>query len=417
MLNLKKLTILNVFLCALAFSEDIPNTLILDNPKKSVSTVETMKNREKAELKLNIKKVSSFDIDGYVNKNKKLISFIIEDLTAEDGFYLVENKEIFNEQTRKLKDYSNAYEIEKTDYIGKNVTFKYNILPKEFYLVKYNSKTKELKKLYKWQEQEAKYIDTQSGNLLFSFTENYKPFDIVEFSPNKISNTKGNLEIKNGNYLKIDPISSKEVVVKNGKGEILETIPLKTGSGFVKLDESKKGLILENGSSILNLGVGFRNNEVFLQVKGTTDSTKEYPMILEVVSLDESVQVYSVNIKPAQYALKILSNSLNLDFSNSEKNLNETEGKEEKELISKSEILIDSKDLNIKVEFINNGVIKLKNGENILTGKLEAQLDNSSSKGKIKTIQVIGKVNKEDVKNMPDGEYRGSTELIIVVDS
>ena len=105
---------------------------------------------------------------------------------------------------------------------------------------------------------------------------------------------------------------------------------------------------------------------------------------------------------------------MNLDFNNSAKVFNETETME---LISKSEILIDSKDLNIKVDFINNGVIKLKNGENILNGKLEAQLDNTLSKGKIKTIEVIGKVKKEDIKNMPDGEYIGSTELIITVDS
>ncbi|MGL5725250.1 hypothetical protein, partial [Cetobacterium sp.] len=325
-----------------------------------------------------------------------------------------ENKEFFNEHTKKIKDYSSSYQIEKTDYINKVITFKYNSLPKELYLIKYDSKTKKLKKLYKWQEQYAKYIDSQKGNLLFTFTEEYKPFEIVSFSLNRVVNTKGNLEIKNGSYLRVDPLSTKEVVVKNSKGEILDTITLKNGNGFSKLDDSKKGIILENGSSILNFGVGFRNNEILLQVKGTTDSTKEYPMIFEVINLDETIETYNINIKPAQYALKILTNSLNLDFSNSPKILNESETSE---IISTSEILIDSKDLNIKVNFVNNGVVKLKNGENILNGVLEAQLDNSLSKGKIKTIQVTGKVKKEDIKNMPDGDYIGSTELIIVVDS
>lgn len=414
MLNLKRIITFNIFLCALTFSEEIPNTLILDNPNRPVTTAETIKKKEKAELNLNIKKVSSYDIDGYVNKNRKLISFVLDELLVEDGFYVAENKEIFNEHTKKVKDYSSSYEIEKTDYINKVITFKYDSLPKELYLIKYDSKTKELKKLYKWQEQYAKYIDSQKGNLLFAFTEEYKPFEIVSFSLNRVVNTKGNLEIKNGSYLRVDPLSTKEVVVKNSKGEILDTITLKNGNGFSKLDDSKKGIILENGSSILNFGVGFRNNEILLQVKGTTDSTKEYPMIFEVINLDETIETYNINIKPAQYALKILTNSLNLDFSNSPKILNESETSE---IISTSEILIDSKDLNIKVNFVNNGVVKLKNGENILNGVLEAQLDNSLSKGKIKTIQVTGKVKKEDIKNMPDGDYIGSTELIIVVDS
>lgn len=414
MLNLKKILTFNIFLCTLIFSEEIPNTLILDNPSRPTTIAETIKKKEKAELNLNIKKVSSYDIDGYVNKNRKLISFVLDELLVEDSFYVAENKEIFNEHTKKVKDYSSSYEIEKTDYINKVITFKYNSLSKELYLIKYDSKTKELKKLYKWQEQYTKYIDSQKGNLLFSFTEEYKPFEIISFSLNRVINTKGSLEIKNGSYLRIDPLSTKEVIIKNSKGEILDTITLKNGSGFSKLDDSKKGIILENGSSILNFGVGFRNNEILLQVKGTTDSIKEYPMIFEVINLDETIETYNINIKPAQYALKILTNSLNLDFSNSSKTFNETEVSE---IISTSEILIDSKDLNIKVNFINNGVVKLKNGENILNGVLEAQLDDSLSKGKIKTVQVTGKVKKEDIKNMPDGDYIGSTELIIVVDS
>lgn len=411
---LELIMIFNIFLFSLTFSEDIPNTLILDNPKKPVSTIKTIKKKEKAELNLNIKKISSFNLNGYINRDKKLISFVLDELVLEDNFYLTDTKEIFDERTKKVKDYSNIYELEKTDYLNKAVTFKYNNLPKELYLVKYDSKTKELKKLYKWQEEYTEYIDTQRGNLKFTFTEDYKPFEIISFSLNKIANTKGVLEIKNGSYLKIDPILSKEVIIKNDKGENLGTITLKNGNGFFKLDESKKGLILERGSSILNFGIGFKNNEILLQIKGTTDSTKEYPLSFEVVNLDGTIQNYSANIKPAQYAFKILTNSLNLDFNNSKEALNEAEIDE---LISKSEILIDSKDLNLEVQFINNGVIKLKNGENILNGKIEAQLENSLSQEKIKTIKVIGKVNKKDIKNMPDGDYIGSTELIIIVDS
>lgn len=414
MLNLKKILTFKIVLCASIFCEDIPNTFILNNPNRPVTMTETIKKKEKAELNLNIKKISSHNIDGYVNKNKKLISFMLDEILPEDNFFLTDNKEIFNEHTRKVKDYSTLYDIEKIDYINKAITFKYKILPKEFYLVKYDSKTKNLKKLYKSEEQYIKYINFDSGNILFSFTEEYKPFEIVNFSINRSTNTKGYLEIRNGNYLNIDPLLSKEVLIRNSKGELLETISLKNGNGSSKLDDSKKGLILENSSSFLNFGIGFKNNEVLLQIKGTNDSSKEYPLNFEVVNLDNSVQTYNINIKPAQYALKILTNSLNLDFSNSQKTFNENEYAD---LISKTEILVDSKDLNIKVNFINNGVVKLKNGENILNGKLEAKFDNTLSKDKIKTIEVTGKIKKEDAKDMPDGDYIGSTELIIIVDS
>lgn len=414
MLNLKKFFILNAVLHVLTFSEEISNTLILDNPNRPVTKTKTIKKKEKAELNINVKKISSYNIDGYVNKNKKLISFLLDEILIEDTFFLVDNKEIFNEYTRKVKDYLNFYELEKVDYNNKFITFKYNSLPKELYLVKYNSKTKDLKKLYKWQEQSTKYINLHSGNILFSFTEEYKPFEIISFSLKKSANKKGNLEIKNGNYLKIDSLLAKKVIIKNNKGVILDTISLKNGNGFSKLDESKKGIILENGSSILNFGIGFRDNEILLQIKGTTDSSKEYPMTFEVINLDETIESYNINIKPAQYGLKILNNSLNLNFNNSPKILNDNEVSE---LISESKILIDSKDLNIKVNFVNNGVIKLKNGKNILNAKLDAQLENKLSKDQIKVIQVTGKIKKEDIKNIPDGDYVGSTELIIVVDS
>ncbi|MGL5122603.1 MAG: hypothetical protein ACRC6K_00335 [Fusobacteriaceae bacterium] len=417
MFDLRKIIILNIFLYILSFSNVISNTIILNNPGKQVTTMETIKKKEKADLNLNILKVSSFEIEGYVNRSEKLIHFVLDELVIEDDFYLAENKDIFKGDTRKVKSYLSFYEIEKTDYNNKVITFHYSSLPKELYLIKYDSKTKVLKKLYKWEEKDIKYIDFQKGKLIFSFTEDYNIFEIISFSFNNIINQKGSLEIKSGNFIEIDPILTKEVIIKNDNGKILETISLKNGSGFLKLDNSKKGIILENGSQILNFGVGFRNNEILLQIKGTTDSSKEYLMTFEVVNLDETSGIYNISVKPAQYSLKILSNSINFDFNKPDKSLTELEETEETELISESEISIESKDLNIKVAFINNGVISLKNGENILNGKLEAQLDNNSTKGNIKTLRVIGRVNKKDIKNVPDGDYIGTTELIIDIDS
>lgn len=414
MLNLKKILVFNIVICSLVFSEEIQNTLILDNPDRPVTTVETMKKRDKAELNLSIKKISSFSIDGYINKKNRLISFYLDELGLEDNFFLVSNKEFYNLETKKIKEHLSDYEIEKIDYTNKIIVFKYDVLPKELYLVKYDKKSKNLKKLYTWQERDAKYIDTQNGDFQILFTENYKPFEIVRFSLNNKNSPKGELVIRNGSYLKIDSHLAKEISIRNRSGVTIETISLKNGKGSFGLDESKRGLILENGSSILNLGIGFKNDEILLQIKGTTDSSKEYILGLNIFNLDGSIQTYNVGIRPAQYSFKILSNTLNFEFNNTLKESKETQNPD---LISKGEIVIDSKDLNIKVGLKNNGLFKLRSGENILNGKLEIFQNNELSKNRIKTYQVIGKVNKREANSMPDGNYTGDIELIIVIDS
>lgn len=407
---------MNLLFTTLTIANEVPNTLIIDNPNRPVSTTETFKKRERAEFDLNIKKISTFDVDGYVSSEQKLISFELDELETNDNFYLTENKNIFNEYTLGLNNLESSYELEKIYLSEKVVTFKYSTLPKELFLIKYDNLSKKFKKLYKWNHGNIKYINEQKGNLLFLFTEEYKPFEIVNFSKiNRSLLTKGIVEIRNGDGIKIDPLTSSEVILKNQKGDILEKIALKNGNGAFKLDDSKKGIILQNGSSILNFGIGFRNGEVFLQVKGTTDSTKEYPLTIEVKNLDETTSFYNVNIKPAQYSLKILNDNLNLDFANPIIQPFNNENDPIKEIVSKGEILIDSKGLDIKVEFINNGLVQLSNGENLIDAKLEGNLLKDSSSTKV--IEVLGKIKEEDMKNMPSGEYTGTTELIITIDS
>ncbi|WP_407536469.1 hypothetical protein [Cetobacterium somerae] len=407
---------MNLLFTTLTIANEVPNTLIIDNPNRPVSTTETFKKRERAEFDLNIKKISTFDVDGYVSSEQKLISFELDELETNDNFYLTENKNIFNEYTLGLNNLESSYELEKIYLPEKVVTFKYSTLPKELFLIKYDNLSKKFKKLYKWDHGNIKYINEQKGNLLFLFTEEYKPFEIVNFSKiNRSLLTKGIVEIRNGDGIKIDPLTSSEVILKNQKGDILEKIALKNGNGAFKLDDSKKGIILQNGSSILNFGIGFRNGEVFLQVKGTTDSTKEYPLTIEVKNLDETTSFYNVNIKPAQYSLKILNDNLNLDFANPIIQPFNNENDPIKEIVSKGEILIDSKGLDIKVEFINNGLVQLSNGENLIDAKLEGNLLKDSSSTKV--IEVLGKIKEEDMKNMPSGEYTGTTELIITIDS
>lgn len=414
MINKKKMILLSLLTYLFSFSEEIPNTLILDNPNKPITTVETMKIKEKAELNLNIKKITSSSIDTYINKDKRLISFVLDEILEEEELYLSPSKNIFNKNNTKIIDSSNDYKIEKKDYSNKIIVFKYNTLPQELYLIKYNKYNNKLVKLYKWEEKNTNYISDQNGNITVSFTEDYIPFEIINFSQKKIFNNKGKLEVKDGSYLKIDPLLTKNIVMKNSKGEVLDIINLKNGNGSLKLDDSKKGIILEQGSSILNFGIGFKNNEIYLQIKGTTDSSKEYPLRLSVMNIDGINQEYYLNIKPAEYSLKILNETLNFDFRKAQKVMNL---KSEVELLSREVILIDSKGLDIKVEFSNNGLVKLNNKEYMLNGHLEAILETEASDKQIKNIQVIGKINENDLKQIPSGDYSGSAELIITVDS
>lgn len=239
---------MNLLFTTLTIANEVPNTLIIDNPNRPVSTTETFKKRERAEFDLNIKKISTFDVDGYVSSEQKLISFELDELETNDNFYLTENKNIFNEYTLGLNNLESSYELEKIYLPEKVVTFKYSTLPKELFLIKYDNLSKKFKKLYKWDHGNIKYINEQKGNLLFLFTEEYKPFEIVNFSKiNRSLLTKGIVEIRNGDGIKIDPLTSSEVILKNQKGDILEKIALKNGNGAFKLDDSKKGIILQNG--------------------------------------------------------------------------------------------------------------------------------------------------------------------------
>ena len=399
-------------------TSSIPNVIITDNPNREVTTVNAKRNREKAELNSNIKKVTSSKVDTYVTKSKKLISFVLDEIGQEDKFYLTSNREIFNDKTKSLKVTENNYELKNTDLTNKVVSFKYSVLPETLYLVRYNDKTKDLIKLYKWQSTESTtYINEMRGKIVYTFTDQYKPFEIIEFSKvNKSMLVKGTVEIKEGENININPESVKEVVLRDVKGEVIEKIPLINGNGSVSLDEAKRGIILKDGSSILNFGIGFEEGRLKLQVKGTTDASKEYPMIAEVINIDDTVSEYDISIKPAQYGFKVLNTGLSLDFAKSITTL-ESDGtkSETSDLITTGEIVIDSKGFDIKAHFINDGVVKLRQGEAEVNAKLESVLvDNSGSN---KTIQVVGRVSKDDIRNIPSGEYSGTTELVISIDS
>lgn len=416
---IKKICLLTLLINLLSQAEEIPHTLIIDNPDRPITTLETMKKKDKGELNLNIKKVTTKEIKGYINKDQNIISFYLTDKDISGDFYLAKTKDIFNKYTRQVNDINGFFPLNR-DLNKKTISFKYDVLPDEIYLINYNKSNMNLINLYKTKEKDLVNIKLNQGELKFVFNEAYKPLEIINIS--KESN-KGQLYVSSGKKFEIDPLIAEDIKIKDMKGNILGIISLKNGNGLYKLDNSKKGIFLKNESSILNLGIGVKNSDLFIQIKGVTDSSKEYPMILEVKNIDGSTANYSLTLKAPQYGFKILNTQLDLNFENTvspqlietnDKSLNKITNNQ---LKSTSEILIDSKGLDIKASFINNGVIKLKKGNDIVTGRLEAVVPNNPSTKDIKSIQVIGTIDKKELENKSEGEYLGSTELLIEIDS
>lgn len=130
-------------------------------------------------------------------------------------------------------------------------------------------------------------------------------------------------------------------------------------------------------------------------------------MVIDIKNLDDSIISYSLLIKPPKYRFKILTNSINLNFEESIKSKDK--------IFAESEILIDSKDLDIKATFSNNGIVTLKKDKEVLTGYLITKIYNNISN--VKKIKVIGSINKKDLNTISNGEYIGEAELFIEIDS
>lgn len=416
MKNLKlTLVAINIFFSSLLMANEIPNIQVFDNPNRPVTTFETKRKRDKAILNLDIKKITSEPAVIYINEENKIMSFIIDKIEDTDSFYLADTKEVFskNLDTSKLPV---KYTFKETRIEDKVVSFKYNNeVPQTLYLIKYDTNTKKMKKLYKVEKENIHIIDNAVGTMIFKFTEKYKPYEILELSNDGILE-KCLIDIKHGEYFKIDPTSVSEIQIKSTTGEILKSFTLKTGTGSAELNESKKGIALKEDGGVLNFGIGFKNGILQLQVKEVTDVTKLYSFVLEVKNIDNTTSRYNVSISPAQYSFKILNSSINLDFSKATEVISEIE-KETKEISVKGEILIDTKGFDIKVTFANNGAIKLKNGDNVIDAKLETNVVKNSEVKDIKKVEVVAVTDKENIKNLPEGDYNGNAELVISIDS
>ena len=65
-----------IFLSLSCFGE-VPHSYVTDNPNAQVNKIETIKEREKAELNLSVTKIKSKEIEGRLNQSSKNIEFIL----------------------------------------------------------------------------------------------------------------------------------------------------------------------------------------------------------------------------------------------------------------------------------------------------------------------------------------------------
>lgn len=403
-----------------SFAEEIADVVILDNPPKEVSTIKTRMLKDKAEMNITVQKITSTEIPMRLSLEQDKIFFNIEDLESSDIFYITNNMEFFKEKTRYYEKKDEVYEAESIDILHGIVKFKNNEMKGELYLIRLNRNNKRIKKIYKIKNQDRDKLIVERGELIFTFNENYRPFDIINLNLLKgREEEKGTVEIKSGKMLKLDSNLITEVIITDEQDKKVGNIKLINGNGILDLGKNKEGIILKNGSSVLNLGIGFENGEVLLQEKGSTNSNKSYTMKLKLKNIDGSIGEYKIIINPVNYGLKILNQSLNFNFIKDLKNDEKIEKQyslEQETVIAKDYLQIESKELEIRVKFKNNGKVQLRRGDKVFNVNLEGRVLDKKNEN-IKRVEVIGKVERKEIINLPEGDYIGEVELEIEIDS
>lgn len=161
----KYLILLVIIVCSVfTFAElpQAPNTLIIDNPDKEVTTVEAPKNREHAEMNITVNKLIPKEIEGYkVDKTEYYIELPEEEsLESKEVYFITKSIEDLPDITSvngkkiiaNLKKFENySIETDEFSYIADN---KYIIIDKaplnieKFYIAKINRSSGEIRKIY-----------------------------------------------------------------------------------------------------------------------------------------------------------------------------------------------------------------------------------------------------------------------------
>lgn len=199
------------FINILAVEREIPHSIITENPKKDVTTIETLKKyKDKAELNITVTKLKTEEIPVEVDKNRKKLLLTLKGIEGKN-VYPVENiEDIPNPNTslgrRNINRMRASNNLRTTRYditTGEKRTkleIDYKELPKNTYLA-VTDKNFNLEKIYR-----ANYRDYSAprGNSvsvkLWLFGEEMGSLTNLIINPN--NNSSGNIEIrKNGEFI------------------------------------------------------------------------------------------------------------------------------------------------------------------------------------------------------------------------
>ena len=199
------------FINILAVEREIPHSIITENPKKDVTTIETLKKyKDKAELNITVTKLKTEEIPVEVDKNRKKLLLTLKGIEGKN-IYPVENiEDIPNPNTSLGRRNINRMRVDNnlrtTRYditTGEKRTkleIDYKELPKNTYLA-VTDKNFNLEKIYR-----ANYRDYSAprGNSvsvkLWLFGEEMGSLTNLIINPN--NNSSGNIEIrKNGEFI------------------------------------------------------------------------------------------------------------------------------------------------------------------------------------------------------------------------
>ena len=228
-----------IFLSLSCFGE-IPHSYVTDNPNTQINKIETIKEREKAELNLSVTKIKSKEIEGRLNQSSKNIEFILPSSLVGKQVVAVE----------KLEDLPNPSTVNGRKILTKimndraisnnltqeikenNLIVSYENQPEKLYVSDLNGD------FYKWNNEIEMYRDDEDQTFYFEIDDRYdKKSPIIGRRPTEnpqplgIKCTgyyegRGNIGMFIPGKLKsIEPTPNVEIIETNQRG-IIEKLRL-----------------------------------------------------------------------------------------------------------------------------------------------------------------------------------------------
>lgn len=387
---------------------EVPNVIIKDSSELPASILELEKKKDKAELNLKVKKMTSKKLEEKYDKYEDIYYIELPELISQDeGIYLTSNYRKIKENKLKISNSEIEYLLDGNRIEVSNTSQNKS---KRIYILKYNKNTKELLNVY---VVDRKSIDNEylQNHLDLEFTDNYIAYTDETLSRTSVSE---NVKVLGGEIIEISEEINK-LDILSLTGEKLGSINLSSGSGGIGLDNSSNGIKLRNSKGYLNFGIGFENKKLKLKLKEWSFAENKYTFLIKGYGKNRELD-YLISLKPALHKLKLNKCGINLDFG--EVSQNETQ-----------EITATFEDLRIQmpesvgtitVKFLDEGKMNMyldDNSDSILAMlSSEVVEDEKVIEGyRNMNIKLKGKI-VESIKNKKPGNYKGTSELLILID-